>query len=66
MPEEKKPFDKYAYDTAYRAEHYARLYIHLPKAEKNRLKAHTENRGESINAFIKRAISEQICRDTEE
>ena len=66
MPEEKKPFDPVAYKTKFNNENYDRLYIHIKKGEKDRLKAHADSHGESLNEFIKRAISEQICRDTEE
>lgn len=35
-----------------------RLSIALPKGSKDALKAHAESTGESVNAFIKRAIME--------
>lgn len=35
-----------------------RISIALPKGSKEALKAHAENTGESVNAFIKRAITE--------
>lgn len=35
-----------------------RISIALPKGSKDALKAHAEGQGESINAFIKRAITE--------
>ena len=35
-----------------------RISIALPKGSKNALKAHAEKHGESVNAFIKRAIEE--------
>jgi hypothetical protein len=35
-----------------------RISIALPKGSKDALKAHAESQGESINAFIKRAIME--------
>ena len=35
-----------------------RLSIALPKGSKDALKAHAESQGESVNAFIKRAIME--------
>jgi hypothetical protein len=35
-----------------------RLSIALPKGSKEALKAHAESQGESVNAFIKRAIME--------
>lgn len=62
---EKKKFDKVAYNNEFNRQKYDRLYIMIHKGEKDRLKAHAESHGESLNEFIKRAISEQICRDTE-
>ena len=35
-----------------------RISIALPKGSKDALKAHAESTGESVNAFIKRAITE--------
>lgn len=35
-----------------------RISIALPKGSKDALKAHAERTGESVNAFIKRAITE--------
>lgn len=63
--EEKKKFDKIAYNNDFIKRKYDRLYILVEKGEKDRLKTHAESHGESLNEFIKRAISEQICRDTE-
>ena len=40
-----------------------RLSIALPKGSKEIIKAHAEARGESVNGFIGRAISEAIQRD---
>lgn len=64
--EEKKKFDKIAYNNDFIKRKYDRLYILVEKGEKDRLKAHAESNGESLNEFINRAISEQICRDTKE
>lgn len=38
--------------------------LRLPKGEKEKIRAHAESRGESVNAFITRAIAEAIRRDT--
>ena len=46
------------------SENLDRMSIALPQGEKERIKAHAEKRGESANAFIKRAIAETIERDT--
>lgn len=40
--------------------------IEMPKEEYNKLKAHAKRQGESINAFINRAIDEAMERDRRE
>ena len=62
---ENKPFNPVSYKNRFNAEKYDRINLMVTKGEKDRLKAHAESYGESLNEFIKRAISEQICRDTE-
>lgn len=42
-----------------------RLSIAMPKGKKDLVKAHAEARGESVNAFINRAIDETMERETE-
>ena len=42
---------------------YDRQEITMPKGKKDEIKAHAESRGESVNAFINRAIDETIERD---
>lgn len=44
---------------------YDRINVTFPKGRKDELKAHAELRGESLNAFIVRAVNETIKRDTE-
>lgn len=44
-------------------EHYDRIGITCPKGKKEKIKAHAENQGESVNTFINRAIDETIKRD---
>lgn len=46
-------------------ENLDRLSIALPKGSKERIKAHAEFKGESMNGFIKRAIKETIEREKE-
>lgn len=48
----------------YVKEKYDRVLLTMPKGQKEELQAHAEQRGESVNGFIKRAISETIQRDT--
>lgn len=45
---------------------YDRINLTVQKGKKEEIKEHAEKRGESVNAFINRAIDETIKRDTEE
>lgn len=47
----------------YIAKAYDRINLTVPKGEKEKIRAHAESRGESVNAFIARAIAEAIERD---
>ena len=47
----------------YNAKAYDDLRIRVPKGQKDIIAAHSEARGESVNAFVGRAISETIERD---
>ena len=47
----------------YIAKAYDRVNLTLPKGRKEEVKAHAEQRGESLNVFIQRAIDETIQRD---
>ena len=40
-----------------------RISIAVPKGHKETIKAHAEARGESVNAFVGRAIEETMQRD---
>lgn len=42
---------------------YDRVNVTFPKGKKDILKAHAESRGESLNAFINRAIDEAMERE---
>ena len=42
-----------------------RVPLDVQKEEYNRIKAHADTRGESVNGFIKRAIKEQMQRDAD-
>lgn len=48
---------------AWNAKNYDRVNLMLPKGSKDDIKAHAEARNESVNGFIKRAISETMERD---
>ena len=47
----------------YNAENYERVALNVPKGEKELIKAHADTMGESLNAFINRAIQETMERD---
>ena len=42
------------------AKAYDRINLTVPKGQKERLQAHAEAHGESVNGFINRAISETL------
>ena len=42
-----------------------RINVTMAKGKKDTLKAHAEAMGESVNAFINRAIDETLSRDQE-
>lgn len=48
----------------YNAANYDRVELRLDKGRKEVVKAHADTQGESLNAFINRAITETIARDT--
>ena len=47
----------------YIARTYDRVNLTIPKGQKETIKAHAEAQGESLNAFITRAITETMERD---
>uniref|UniRef100_UPI003FEFCF54 hypothetical protein n=1 Tax=Candidatus Limivicinus sp. TaxID=3030905 RepID=UPI003FEFCF54 len=47
----------------YNAANYDRVELRLKKGQKDIIKAHAESRGESLNNFVSRAISETMERD---
>lgn len=44
---------------------YDAVTLRVPKGQKEVIQAYAESRGESVNAFIQRAITEQMRRDNE-
>ena len=49
----------------YNEKAYDRIALTVKKGEKDRLKAHAEQQGETLNGFINRAIESQIQTDNE-
>lgn len=45
------------------AKAYDRVNLTMPKGKKEVVQAHAEARGESVNGFINRAVSETMDRD---
>ena len=54
---QRKATDKYL-------EKFDEMRVRVPKGRKEEVKAHAEAQGESLNAFINRAITETMERDT--
>lgn len=50
----------------YIAKAYDRINLTVPKGQKEEIQAHAAARGESVNGFINRAITNQIERDKAE
>ena len=44
---------------------YDRLEVTVPKGQKDVIRAHADHQGESVNAFVIRAIDETMERDIE-
>lgn len=71
MPEEKKSTYKGFTDARKKAnEKYLRetvedIRIRVPKGEKAKIQAHATSTGESVNAFVIRAINEAMERDNQ-
>ena len=49
----------------YIASNYDRINLTVPKGRKAAIQAHAAEHGESVNAFIARAIEETVERDKE-
>lgn len=47
----------------YNEKAYDRVALTVPKGEKEIIASHASERGESLNGFINRAISETMMRD---
>ena len=47
----------------YMKENYDNFQLRMPKGKKDKIKAHAEQNGESLNGFINRAIDETISNE---
>lgn len=52
--------------TKYESANYDKVLLRFEKGKRDKIKAHAEQQGESVNAFIKRAVDNQIKRDNGE
>ena len=50
----------------YKKNHYDQIVLTVPKGEREKIKQYAAGRGESLNGFICRAISEAMERDAEQ
>lgn len=49
----------------YMKENYDEIKVRISKGQKDTIKAHADEHGESVNGFINRAITETMERDKE-
>ena len=59
----KEKSDAIRYNNQFIQNTYDRINLTVPKGDKDKIKAHAESRGESVNSFINRAISNQMEQD---
>ena len=64
-PETEIIMNKSEYRNTWIAEKLDRINLTVPKGLKELIKAHADAQGESVNAFINRAIGETMKRDKE-
>ncbi len=62
MADTEKKFDKIKYNNSFNKETYDRFSLMLPKGKKEIIQEYAKQNGESINAFINRAIDEALER----
>lgn len=61
--EEKNKFNKVAYNNKFNKNNYDRVGVLMPKGKKEVVKNYAKKKGESVNAFINRAIDETMAND---
>ena len=60
----KNKADAIKYNNEFISKAYDRINLTVKKGKKDTISAHAAERGESVNAFINRAIDEAIERDS--
>ena len=50
----------------YMAENYDEIKVRVPKGKKDKIKAHAEKNGESLNGFVNRAVDETMSKESKE
>ena len=55
---------KAEYKNKWQSENRDRIVLVVPKGEKEKIRVHAQEQGESINGFIKRAIQETMDSDS--
>ena len=63
MVEKKNSDARIRANNRYNEKAYDRINIAVQKGRKNVIKTHAESHGESVNAFVNRAIDETMERD---
>ena len=61
--DKKKMFN---YNNEFNKNNYDRINLLLPKGKKEVIKSHADSKGESVNSFINRAITETMEREAGE
>ena len=64
--DEKKRNPQTTAKNKYNAKAYDRIALVVKKGKRDEVRTHAEQKGESLNSFINRAIDETMQRDTEE
>lgn len=63
MSDNDKKFDKIKYNNSFNKDAYDRFSLMLPKGKKEIIQEYAKRKGESINAFVNRAIDEALAKE---
>ena len=55
--------NSYASIKRYEDKNYDKILVRIPKGDREIFKAHAASRGESLNGFVGRSLSETMVRD---